>query len=195
MKFLRTTALALLAAGLPLAACAQAPALTTFPVGTTTVTASALATNLDHVWELVWGPDNFIWMTERGGRISRVNPATGQVLPLLTVPDVTPHRRKRPAGHGRCTRTLPPRPYVFVVYNYTDAGSLKEKAGALHLLRRRRHLSSAAGAARQHSGHHHAQRLAPAHPARPHPAHDHRRRPAAARSPEPAPRSTAKFCA
>ena len=43
-------------------------------------------------------------------------------------------------------------------------------------------LTRPAGAAGQHHGHHHAQRLAPAHPPRPHPAHDHRRCPAAARS-------------
>ena len=36
-----------------------------------------VTTNLDTVWELAWGPDGFIWMTERGGRISRVNPQTG----------------------------------------------------------------------------------------------------------------------
>ena len=36
-----------------------------------------VATGLDTVWELAWGPDDFIWMTERGGRISRVNPQTG----------------------------------------------------------------------------------------------------------------------
>ena len=36
-----------------------------------------LATGLDTVWELAWGPDGFIWVTERGGRISRLNPETG----------------------------------------------------------------------------------------------------------------------
>ena len=36
-----------------------------------------VATGLDTVWELAWGPDDFIWMTERGGRISRVNPQSG----------------------------------------------------------------------------------------------------------------------
>jgi glucose/arabinose dehydrogenase len=126
MKFLRNATLALLAGGLPLAACAQAPALTTFPVGATTVTASALATNLNTVWELVWGPDNFIWMTERGGRISRVNPTTGQVLPLLTIADVT-----QTGESGLLGMALHPQfatsPYVYGVYNYTDTGVLKEK--------------------------------------------------------------------
>jgi glucose/arabinose dehydrogenase len=32
-----------------------------------------LTQNLTHPWELVWGPDNLLWMTERGGRIIRVN--------------------------------------------------------------------------------------------------------------------------
>jgi len=125
MKYLRNATLAFWAAALPLAACAQAPALSTFPVGTTTVTVSALATNLNTVWELVWGPDNFIWMTERSGRISRVDPATGQVQALLTLPDVTPTGESGLLGlalHPQFATS----PYVYVVYNYT-AGGLKEK--------------------------------------------------------------------
>ncbi|WP_052733144.1 PQQ-dependent sugar dehydrogenase [Hymenobacter terrenus] len=126
MKFLRHTLLALSTLGLPLVASAQNPALTTFPVGTTTVTASAVATNLNVVWEIVWGPDNFLWVTERFGRISRVNPATGQVLPLLTLPDVTPVGES-----GLLGMVLHPQfatsPYVYIVYNYTNAGDLKEK--------------------------------------------------------------------
>jgi len=109
-----------------LAVQAQAPALSTFAVGPTTVTVSALTPNLDTVWELLWGPDNFLWMTERYGRISRVNPATGAVLPVLTLPDVTENNES-----GLLGMVLHPdfatSPYVYVVYNYTDAGALKEK--------------------------------------------------------------------
>ncbi|MDO7854463.1 PQQ-dependent sugar dehydrogenase [Hymenobacter convexus] len=126
MNYLRNAALAFWAAALPLVACSQAPALSTFPVGATTVTVSALATNLNTVWELVWGPDNFIWMTERYGRISRVDPATGQVQALLTLPDVTPTGESGLLGlalHPQFATS----PYVYVVYNYTGAGSLKEK--------------------------------------------------------------------
>jgi aldose sugar dehydrogenase len=43
------------------------------------LTTDVVATNLDTVWELVWGSDGFIWMTERGGRVSRVNPQSGAV--------------------------------------------------------------------------------------------------------------------
>lgn len=126
MNCLRTAVLAFWAVGLPLTASAQGPALTTFPVGGTTVTASALATNLDVVWELVWGPDDFLWMTERYGRISRVNPATGQILPLLTVPDITQY-----GEGGLLGMALHPQfasnPYVYVVYTYTATAGFKEK--------------------------------------------------------------------
>lgn len=130
MKPLRNVLLALIIMGLPLMASAQAPALTTFAVGTTTVTVSALASNLSTIWELVWGPDNFIWVTERSGRISRVNPATGQVLPLLAIADVTESNESGLLGMAidAAPTGQPAGTYgVFVVYNYTDQGTLKEK--------------------------------------------------------------------
>ena len=118
--------LLLLAAPAALPARAQAPALGTFAVGPTTVTVSAIAPNLDTVWELLWGPDNYLWATERYGRISRIDPATGQVQPLLTIADVTENNES-----GLLGMVLHPdfaaQPYVYVVYNYTDAGALKEK--------------------------------------------------------------------
>ena len=104
----------------------QGPVLATYTVGSTTVSASALTSNLDTPWELLWGPDNFLWMTERGGRISRIDPNTGQLVPLHTVADVT-----ETGESGLLGMVLHPdfatSPYVYVVYNYTDAGTLKEK--------------------------------------------------------------------
>ncbi|TPG64600.1 PQQ-dependent sugar dehydrogenase [Hymenobacter nivis] len=116
-----------LAAGLGApAARAQAPALATFPVGTATVTVSELTPGLATIWELAWGPDDFLWATERAGRISRINPTTGAVLPLLTIDDVTQNNES-----GLLGMALHPdfatQPYVYVVYNYTEQGALKEK--------------------------------------------------------------------
>ena len=132
MKTLRLLATLLLLSGLAKRAAAQAPALTTFAVGSTTVTASALASNLTTIWELAWGPDNFLWMTERGGRVSRVDPATGQVLPVVTIPDVTENNESGLLGMvvmEPCPMCVPAFStyWVFVVYNYTDQGVLKEK--------------------------------------------------------------------
>ena len=40
---------------------------------------------LDVPWEIKWGPDNHIWVTERSGQISRVNVETGEKFPILNL--------------------------------------------------------------------------------------------------------------
>jgi glucose/arabinose dehydrogenase len=50
--------------------------------------ASVVATNLDLPWDLVWGPDDRIWFTERTGAIKTYDPATGTVALVDTVPGV-----------------------------------------------------------------------------------------------------------
>ena len=56
--------------------------------GTASISHRVLTQNLSFPWEIIWGPDNMIWMTERGGKISKVNPADGSVTPLITIADV-----------------------------------------------------------------------------------------------------------
>lgn len=63
-------------------------AATTLGNAQTALQEKVIAKNLDTPWELLWGPDNFIWMTERFGRISRVNPKTGEVFILDTIKEV-----------------------------------------------------------------------------------------------------------
>jgi aldose sugar dehydrogenase len=86
-----------------------------------------IAEGLEYPWEILWGPDNMIWMTERGGRISRVNPSTGKVTPMLTITDVTARSEGGLLGmalHPNFTAT----PQVFVAYNYEDAsGRYRQK--------------------------------------------------------------------
>lgn len=100
---------------------------TTYTVGSTTLTLRTLTTGLTTPWELLWGPDNFLWMTERGGRISRVDPATGQLLPLLTIPDVVQTGESGLLGMAITSTPTAGTTLVFVVYNYADNGVLKEK--------------------------------------------------------------------
>jgi glucose/arabinose dehydrogenase len=52
------------------------------------ITSIVLTEDLNFPWELLWGPDNMIWMSERGGRISRVDPTTGEVTPITTIDEV-----------------------------------------------------------------------------------------------------------
>lgn len=85
-----------------------------------------LTENLTQPWEIIWGPDDYIWMTERGGRVSRVNPSTGAVTALITISDV----RSQGEG-GLLGMALHPSfttsPQVFVAYNYNSGGGYREK--------------------------------------------------------------------
>ncbi len=85
-----------------------------------------LTQNLLHPWEILWGSDNFIWMTERNGKISRVDPASGAVTAVYTIPDVVS------SGEGGLLgMVLHPNfsanPYVYVGYNYNSSSGYKEK--------------------------------------------------------------------
>ena len=96
------------------------------PPGAVELKDSVIASNLNFPWEILWGPDNHIWMTERGGKISRLNPATGAVTPLLTINEVESNGEGGLLGmalHPQFTAT----PHVFVVYNYDSGSGYKEK--------------------------------------------------------------------
>ena len=46
-----------------------------------------VATGLDSPWEIVWGPDSHIWVTERTGkRVTRVNPVDGSQTTAVSIP-------------------------------------------------------------------------------------------------------------
>lgn len=87
---------------------------------------TVLTQNLSHPWEILWGPDDFIWMTERGGRVSRVNPQTGAATLLIAINDV-----KTQGEGGLLGMALHPSfvttPHVFVAYNYDNGGNYREK--------------------------------------------------------------------
>jgi len=87
---------------------------------------SVLVQNLSYPWEILWGPDNYIWMTERPGRISRINPESGAVTPLITISEVVTNNEGGLLGMV-LHPGFPGTPYVYVVYNYTNAGNYLEK--------------------------------------------------------------------
>jgi glucose/arabinose dehydrogenase len=91
-----------------------------------TIKDSILVSGLQFPWEILWGPDNHIWMTERDGEISRINPTTGVVTPVFTITEVEPD-----GEGGLLGMVLHPNfassPHVFVVYNYDDGPVYKEK--------------------------------------------------------------------
>lgn len=96
------------------------------PPGSVEVSQRVLTQNLNQPWEILWGAGNKIWMTERGGRISRVDTATGIPTTLYTIPDV-----QSQGEGGLLGMVLHPdfsnSPYIYVAYNYNAGGSYKEK--------------------------------------------------------------------
>jgi glucose/arabinose dehydrogenase len=87
---------------------------------------TVLTQGLQYPWEILWGPDNQVWMTERGGKISKINPATGAKTDLLTIAEVVSNGEGGLLGmvlHPNFSAT----PHVFVAYNYNNAGNYREK--------------------------------------------------------------------
>src|SRR6185436_2726954 len=48
-----------------------------------------VTSGLDSPWEVLWGPDSQLWVTERKGRrVLRVDPVSGSTSVVLTMPEV-----------------------------------------------------------------------------------------------------------
>ena len=77
---------------------------------------SVIADSLDVPWEILWGPDNWIWITEQKGIVSRIDPTSGEKQVLLTLKDIWMLRTTGLLGmivHPNQEKY----PYVFI--NYT----------------------------------------------------------------------------
>jgi len=95
-----------------------------------------LVSGLAGPWELTWGPDNMLWVTERTGkRVTRIDPATGKRSVAIVIDEVS-----APGSQdGLLGMALNPdllngtgNNYVYVAYTYVD----QSKAAILGLLTR-----------------------------------------------------------
>lgn len=93
-----------------------------------------LATGLDWPFEILWGPDDWLWITERAGkRVTRVRPSDGLKLEAITIPDVF---YEKGAGDGLMGMALHPgllrgrgEDFVYVAYVYdADRKHLERRA-------------------------------------------------------------------
>jgi len=95
-------------------------------IGSTAVDTTTIISNLDTPWEILWGPDNYIWFTERQGKVSRLNPETGERNIILTIDDVFEN------GEGGLLGMVlhpdfPEQPIVYLVYNYASGALIRER--------------------------------------------------------------------
>lgn len=99
---------------------------TTRPVSVQGLRVETVVTGLDTPWDLAWGPDAQLWVTERGGRISRVNPATGQRTTAGQVPDVAENGEGGLMGLA-FHPDFSTQPYVYVAHSYLQNGAARNR--------------------------------------------------------------------
>lgn len=85
------------------------------------LTARVVKDSLFIPWELVYGPDNHIWFTQKNGYICRLDPATSQTDTLYHETNTVIQ-----SEGGMLGMALDPNfstsPYVYVAYNYSSGG-------------------------------------------------------------------------
>jgi glucose/arabinose dehydrogenase len=82
--------------------------------------------NLQHVWEILWGPDDHIWFTERDGKISKMNPASGAIIFSATINEVAASGEGGLLGMALHPDFLS-NGFLYVVYNYNSTNGYREK--------------------------------------------------------------------
>src|SRR5688572_2033025 len=84
-----------------------------------------VTTGLENPWEIAWGPDNQLWVTERRGkRVTRINPADGMKSIAVRIPEV----HESVGQDGLLGMALNPgllqgtgNDYVYVAFTYDDS--------------------------------------------------------------------------
>ncbi|MBI4888994.1 MAG: PQQ-dependent sugar dehydrogenase [Acidobacteria bacterium] len=84
-----------------------------------------VATGLESPWEITWGPDGYLWVTERGARrITRVHPQTGARKAAITIAEsAAPGGQEGVLGMALHPDLLQNKrsDFVFVAYTYSES--------------------------------------------------------------------------
>lgn len=102
----------------------------TWTIGSTILTETDLVTGITFPWEILWGPDDYIWATCRNGEVLRIDPTTGNYTTILDLGDVVPDGGTSEPGllgmalHPDFVTT----PKVFLVYCFNPtSNTVKER--------------------------------------------------------------------
>ncbi|BAV09654.1 Glucose/arabinose dehydrogenase, beta-propeller fold [Filimonas lacunae] len=82
--------------------------------------------DLNFPWEILWGKDDYIWMTERGGTISKLDPKTGSTVFSYPISEVVSN------GEGGLLGMVQhpdfnSNGFLYVVYNYNGNAGYRQK--------------------------------------------------------------------
>jgi glucose/arabinose dehydrogenase len=95
-------------------------------IGSTAVDTNTVITGLDVPWEIQYGSDGWLWLTERFGRVSRVHPETGEQDIILNISS-TVHQSGESGLLGMAFHPqFPDDSRVYLVYTYLSGG-IKER--------------------------------------------------------------------
>ena len=93
----------------------------------TTVDTTTIISGLDIPWEIQWGPDDMLWITERFGRISRIDPETGDQDIILDISSII----STGGESGLLGLILHPdfdmHPYIYTAYTYMEGSNKLER--------------------------------------------------------------------
>ncbi len=110
-----------------LQACSSRAQTSVIKVGNTDVLADTVITGIDIPWEILWGPDNYLWITERIGIVSRIDPDNGNKTVILDIRNSV----YQSGESGLLGMALHPdfstTPEVFLVYTYGNSSDIKER--------------------------------------------------------------------
>ena len=84
-----------------------------------------VASGFDTIWELAWGPDNSLWISERPGVISRVDPQSGTVTRVgqIAVEEIGEGGLMGLAFHPDFST----QPYVYAAHTYAAANGTRNR--------------------------------------------------------------------
>lgn len=99
----------------------------TITVGSTLVEVDTVFYGLDIPWEIIYGPDDFIWTTERKGIVSRIDPIAKTKTVILDIVSSV----YQSSESGLLGMALHPdfatTPEVFLAYTYGSFSNIREK--------------------------------------------------------------------
>lgn len=90
------------------------------------MTARVVRDSLFIPWELIYGPDDHIWFTQKNGYICRMEPASGAIDTLYHETNVLVINEGGMLGMA-LHPSFPAEPYVYVAYVYNNGSANKER--------------------------------------------------------------------
>ncbi len=96
-------------------------------IGETTLTQRDVVTGIQVPWEILWGPDDHIWITERRGNVLRLDPESGNYTTILNLQSQV-ESGGEPGMLGMALHPdFPNTALVYVVYNYASGFAIQER--------------------------------------------------------------------